>query len=419
MFEFSISATDGKARVGTLQTPHGPVQTPVFMPVGTHGAVKGISPNELRGVGSEIILGNTYHLFLRPGHEIISNLGGLAQYTGWRGPMLTDSGGFQVFSLGERGMDGRVKQTMRRITEDGARFTSHHDGTKHLIRPEDSITIQHHLGADIMMAFDQPVYGMSSVLDAAEAMRRSMRWLERSVRQWESHGKLTAQGLDQALFGIVQGGVHTALHTESAQAVVALDLPGNAIGGLSVGESKTAMWEATNSITDRLPESKPRYFMGLGDPMDVIDAVIRGVDMYDCVSPTRLARHGVIWQIIDTEVGDIDSPMVEAFWRGDTEYLLQANAGGLSAARWNLMNARFKTDGRLLVPTKITDQNGPYFPLSRAILSHYARFDEMLGYRVLSIHNVAVLQVMVQHVRNAIRLSRIDNFRELWYSPPV
>jgi len=383
------------------------------MPVGTHGAVKGVSPDELKAVGSQVVLDNTYHLYLKPGDEIIRDLGGLHAFTTYDGPMLTDSGGFQAFSLGERGIDGHVKQTMRSVTEDGVTFKSHHDGSKHLFTPEKSITIQHNLGADIIMAFDQPVYGMSDPAMAKEAMQRSMRWLGRSVTTWEELGKKTAQGTDQALFGIVQGGVHTELHTESAHAVVAQDLPGNAIGGLAIGETKPDMWKATESIISLLPPEKPRYFMGLGEPMDLLDATQRGVDMYDCVAPTRLGRHGVIWQMLD-EAGETESEIVAAFWRGDTEALLRAKPKSIKYVRWNMTNAKFREDPGLLLPSALYGEGSPYLPLSRALLYHYVKFDEMLGYRVLSIHNIAVLHKITEHMRNAIALQSLDRLRNLW-----
>ena len=209
-FEFSVLATDGAARVAEFSTPHGTVTTPMFMPVGTHGAVKGVSPSELAEIGSQTVLANTYHMYLRPGEKTVAAAGGLHAFTGWQGPMLTDSGGFQVFSLGERGMDGRTKAAMRSVTEDGITFSSHIDGSNHLFTPERSIAIQQDLGADVIMAFDQPVYGLSEAGDAREAMGRTHRWLDRSVAQWRSGRE------DQALFGIVQGGIHAELHRESA-----------------------------------------------------------------------------------------------------------------------------------------------------------------------------------------------------------
>lgn len=396
MFEFIIEAVDGTARSGKLTTPHGTIDTPAFMPVGTHGAVKGVSPKELADLGSQIILGNTYHLYLRPGDELIRGQGGIHQFTQWHGPMLTDSGGFQVFSLGERGMAGNEKKALRTVSEEGITFRSHLDGSEHLFTPEKSIQIQQNLGADIIMAFDQPVYGLSSEKDAEEAMQRTHRWLERSVSQW--HKGDTSR---QALFGIVQGGTHTRLHTESATFVTGLDLPGNAIGGLSVGEGKQDMWDATASIAKLLPEAKPRYFMGLGEPIDLVEAALRGVDMFDCVAPSRLARHGTTWQL----TGSKDAQRY--FWNGDTEALLNQE---LRVERWNLISARFAHDPAPLVPTQ-TRLPLDLQPFSRATLHHYLKEKEMLGYRILTLHNIAVLQVVTEHIRRAIATQKLNELR--------
>jgi queuine tRNA-ribosyltransferase len=400
-FSFQIEAEDGVARAGVLHTPHGDIETPAFMPVGTHGAVKGVSPAEVASLGTDIILGNTYHLYLRPGDEVIRDVGGIHKFTGWNGPMLTDSGGFQVFSLGERGMQGNEKAPLRRVSEEGITFQSHLDGSKHLFTPEKSIEVQQNLGADIIMAFDQPVYGLSSEEAAREALDRTHRWLERSVTQWQK-----GDTSKQALFGIVQGGIYTDLHTESAAFVSSLDLPGNAIGGLSVGESKEAMWEATASIASKLPEHKPRYFMGLGEPIDVIEAALRGVDMYDCVAPSRIARHGAVWQITGTE------ELQKAFWEGGTEALL---AGKLKSERWNMTTAAFATDAEPLVPVK-TRLPEDLQVFTRATIHHYLKEKEMLGYRILTLHNIAVLQVMTEHIRKAIKLGKLQDFRNMFIS---
>ncbi|MEI6477966.1 MAG: tRNA guanosine(34) transglycosylase Tgt [bacterium] len=395
MFEFTVTATDGEARTGQLTTPHGVVNTPVFMPVGTHGAVKSVSPAELSQVGSQVILANTYHMYLRPGDGLVKEVGGLHQFMQWDGPILTDSGGFQVFSLGERGMAGTEKTALRSVAEEGITFHSHLDGSKHLFTPEKSIDIQRNLGADIIMAFDQPVYGLSDPLAAKEAMERSMRWLERSAEEWKK-----SEPGKQALFGIVQGGIHTDLHRTSAEAVAALDLPGNAIGGLSVGEGKAEMWQAVESINSLLPLEKPRYFMGLGEPTDLVEATLRGVDMYDCVSPSRLARHGAVW----IPVGDEGT--VRAFWEGDTDTLLQGN---LAFERWNLNNARFAADPNPLVGFGPLPKDLVGF--TRASLHHYIKEHEMLGYRILTLHNVAVLSLVTSHLANAIRCGKTSLLR--------
>jgi len=393
MFEFKVTAQDGKARVGEFTTPHGTITAPMFMPVGTHGAVKGVSADELKDVGSQIILANTYHMYLRPGDELVRDLGGLHNFMGYDGPILTDSGGFQVFSLGERGMAGNEKQALRQVSEEGITFKSHLDGSKHLFTPEKSIQVQQNLEADIIMAFDQPVYGMSTEEKAGEAMERSMRWLKRSKEAWTREG--------QALFGIVQGGTYTDLHRKSAEAVVAEDLPGNAIGGLSVGEGKEEMWAAVESINQILPENKPRYFMGLGEPYDLVEATLRGVDMYDCVSPTRLARHGALWQPVG------EDEVVEAFWNGDTATLVRLGKS-LSFDRWNINNNQYKHD-----PQPLRAGVDGVRALSRATLHHYIKENEMLGYRVLSMHNIELLHKVTEHLRNAIFAGNLQAFANL------
>jgi len=396
MFEYSVTATDGLARAGELQTPHGVIRTPVFMPVGTHGAVKSVSPEELREVGSQIILANTYHMHLRPGDERVRDLGGLHEFMGWDGPILTDSGGFQAFSLGERGISGSQKQALRSVSENGVTFKSHLDGSAHLFTPEKSIEVQQNLGADIIMAFDQPVYGMSDEASSREAMERSMRWLDRSAEQWRR-----GDTEKQALFGIVQGGVYKELHTRSAEHVASLDLLGNAIGGLAIGQGREEIWEATESIAGLLPVDKPRYFMGLGDdPRDLIEATARGVDMYDCVSPARLARHGVVWQPAGEEAA------VHAFWSGDTDALLAG--GGVRFERWNLNNAAYRDDRRPLV-----EGAAGFRALSCATLNHYLKENEMLGYRVLTMHNIELLHTLTRHMRASIEAGRFAELRDL------
>ena len=386
MFEYKITATDGKARIGEFVTPHGVLKTPMFMPVGTHGAVKGLLPSELQKIGTQIVLGNTYHLYLRPGDDLIKRLGGLHSFMQWKNPILTDSGGFQVFSLGERGVAGNAKKALRSVAEEGITFRSHLDGSKHLFTPEVSIGIQQNLGSDIMMAFDQPVYGMSDLVSAGEAMERSMRWLIRSKSEWMLGNTST-----QALYGIVQGGTHTQLHRKSAELVAAEDLPGNAIGGLSVGEGKDEMWRAVESINEILPEKKPRYFMGLGEPRDLVDAVLRGIDMFDCVSPTRLARHGAVWMPVG------DESTIKCFWEGNTEAWLSSGKH-LMFERWNMHNSRFKEDPRSL-STATT--------LSRATLRHYVIENEIIGFRALSLHNISILNMLVSHMVIAISLGRL------------
>jgi queuine tRNA-ribosyltransferase len=399
--QFKILSKEKRARVGEMETPSGVVKTPVFMPVGTHGAVKGVSPHELANIGSQIILANTYHLYLRPGESIIQGLGGLHKFMGWPRTILTDSGGFQVFSLGERGMAGDPRKALRKVSEEGIIFQSHLDGSKHLFTPEKSIAIQQALGADIMMAFDQPVYGMSSYSKAKEAMERTQRWLVQSRTQW-----LKGDSLQQSLFGIVQGGIYPDLHQFSAEYTASLDLPGNAIGGLSVGEGKKEMWEAVTSINTILPEAKPRYFMGLGEPLDLLEAVERGVDMFDCVSPSRLARHGVIWQVV------ADDSILKMFWQMDGERLLNGLKGRkIKIERWNLHNARFKDDSRIFIE-KERQFGNELGSFSFGALHHFVQEGEMLGYRILTIHNIELLNTLVELARQTIFLSKFATFKD-------
>ncbi len=272
MFDFSIQATSGRARAGLLTTPHGDLLTPVFAPVGTQATVKALTPRQLQEIGASLVLANTYHLYLRPGDELVRDMKGLHQFMAWPRPLLTDSGGFQVFSLAKT----------RTIDDDGVTFKSHIDGSTHRLTPEKSIAIQENLGADIIMAFDEcsdPNDHARSLL----AMERTHAWAERCLR--------AKNRVDQALFGIVQGGVDPDLRARSAAFVASLNTPGIAIGGLSVGESKAEMRAMLDIVTGILPPDKPRYLMGVGTPEDLIDGIARGVDIFDCVLPTRLARH--------------------------------------------------------------------------------------------------------------------------------
>ncbi len=340
------------ARAGIFQTPHGVVETPRFMPVGTLATVKGVTPDQLRATQAQMVLANTYHLHLQPGEEIVANAGGLHRFMGWDGPMLTDSGGFQVFSLSE----------IRAIAEDGVTFRSHRDGRMIHLTPERSIQIQNALGADVIMAFDEcPPYPASREV-VAEATYRTYRWLERCIA---AH-----QRSDQALFGIVQGGIFADLRREAAQALTALDLPGYAIGGVSVGESPELIYESVRVTAPLLPAHKPRYLMGVGTYGEMARSIAAGIDLFDCVIPTRFARHGT------------------ALVQGE---------------RWNLKNACFQKDFRPMDETCgcYTCQN-----FSRAYLSHLVRSREILAYTLLSIHNITELIRFTQRIREAIFADR-------------
>ena len=357
-FSFQLIANDGPARAGLLNTPHGAVETPVFAPVGTLASVKAVSPVQLSELNSSLILANAYHLYLRPGDTLVREQGGLHRFMGWDGPILTDSGGFQVFSLGKTNS----------IDDDGVTFRSHLDGSVHRFTPESSIKIQQNLGADIIMCFDEcpdpadPDYNRI-------AMERTHRWAERSRQAHSDDNR-------QALFGIVQGGIFPDLRAESAQFLSALDFPGYAIGGLSVGESKHAMYATLEVVTPILPADKPRYLMGVGTPLDIIEGVARGVDMFDCVLPTRLARHGAAFSI---------------------------------EGRLNLNNLRFANDSE---PLESTCGCYTCSTFSRAYLRHLVKAKEILGYTLLSIHNLHTLIRMAQQARQAIIEGRFSSFAE-------
>ncbi|MCS7011404.1 MAG: tRNA guanosine(34) transglycosylase Tgt [Anaerolineales bacterium] len=348
MFEFSITARAGRARCGIFRTPHGDLLTPVFAPVGTQATVKALTPTQLVEIGTTLVLANTYHLYLRPGDELIRDLGGLHHFMQWHGPLLTDSGGFQVFSLADN----------RKIDNEGVTFKSHIDGSLHRFTPEKSIQIQENLGADIIMAFDECADPTDRSYTRI-AMERTHRWAERSLR---AHTRS-----DQALFGIVQGGIDPELRAESARFIASLGTPGIAIGGLSVGETKEEMYATLDVVMPLLPEDRPRYLMGVGTPEDLIEGVRRGVDMFDCVLPTRLARH---------------------------------HAAFSPEGRLNLMNAVYARDER---PIDATCDCYTCRTFSRAYLRHLIMAKELVAGTLLSIHNVRALIRLMEAMRAAIQ----------------
>ncbi len=346
--KFTVHATDGAARAGILELARGAVETPVFMPVGTYGAVKAVSPAELAENGTRIVLGNTFHLWLRPGLEVIAAHGGLHRFIGWSGPILTDSGGYQVFSLGE----------LRKITEEGVRFASPVNGDRLLLTPEESMRIQRVLDADIAMVFDECTPYPASERDTGESMRLSLRWAERSKRAHE--------GNPNALFGIAQGGMVEALRDESLAGLASIGFDGYAIGGLSVGESKREMRRVIAYTAPRIPADKPRYLMGVGTPEDIVEAVAAGIDMFDCVLPTRNARNGWLF----TRYGDI-----------------------------KIRNARYRDDTRAL------DGRCPCYTcahFSRSYLHHLQKVNEILGARLNTLHNLHYYQTLMRELRGAI-----------------
>ncbi|MDD2922966.1 MAG: tRNA guanosine(34) transglycosylase Tgt [Anaerolineales bacterium] len=347
MFEFQVTAKSNRARTGIFSTPHGDLLTPVFAPVGTQATVKTLTPEHLKGINASLVLSNTYHLYLRPGDELVRDMGGLHKFMQWHNPMLTDSGGFQVFSL----------SNTRKIDDDGVTFKSHIDGSTHRFTPEKSIAIQENLGADIIMAFDE-CSDPNDVAYSKIAMDRTHRWAERSLRA------KTRQ--DQALFGIVQGGVNPSLREESAKFIASLNTPGIAIGGLSVGETKDEMHETLDVVTPILPEEKPRYLMGVGTPEDIINGVARGIDIFDCVLPTRLARH---------------------------------HSAFAPEGRLNMMNATFARDER---PIDETCDCYACQTFTRAYIRHLIVAKELLAGTLLSIHNLRALIRLVESLRASI-----------------
>jgi queuine tRNA-ribosyltransferase len=358
-FSFAVSATDGTARTAEISTPRGTIRTPAFMPLGTAGSVKAMYADQVHALGSDVVLANTYHMMLRPGAERVAELGGLHTFMQWPHPILTDSGGFQVMSLAR----------LRKLDETGVTFQSHIDGSTHVLTPERSMEIQRLLGADIQMQFDECVKLPCSAAEAERAMRLSLRWAERcKIAFGEQQGR--------ALFGIVQGGAEEALRIESAQALTQMDFNGYAIGGLAVGESLSVMLAMLETVIPHLPQDKPRYLMGVGTPDDIVEAVSRGVDMFDCVMPTRAGRHGL------------------AFTR---------------FGRVNLRNARHATDPAPLDPDSSCPAARDY---SRAYLHHLVRSGEILGMMLLTWNNLAYYQELMAGLRAAIAAGRLGDYRD-------
>jgi queuine tRNA-ribosyltransferase len=356
-FPFEISARDGRARTARLSTLHGEILTPVFMPVGTQATVKSLTPAQLEELGARILLANTYHLYLRPGDALIAELGGLHKFMNWPKPILTDSGGYQVFSL----------RSIRAVDEEGVTFKSHWDGSLHRLTPEKAVAIQENLGADIIMALDECPEPKNYEYNRA-ALQRTHAWARRSL---EAHRRT-----DQALFGIVQGGIFRDLREESAAFIGSLKFPGNAVGGLSVGESKRETYEVLDWMDACLPEDRPRYLMGVGTPADLVEGVARGMDMFDCVLPTRLARH---------------------------------HTAILRHGRLNLMGAAYARDPLPVDPTCSCYTCANF---SRAYVRHLVQTREILGATLLTIHNISLLLTVVADIRSAITAGCYHLLRE-------
>jgi queuine tRNA-ribosyltransferase len=364
-FTLKHQAINSEARAGILETDHGSIETPIFMPVGTAGSVKGIHVKELKeDIGARIILGNTYHLYLRPGTAIIEGAGGLHRFNGWNGPILTDSGGYQVFSLGD----------IRKLTEEGARFQSHIDGSYHLFTPESVIRIQRSIGADIIMAFDECTPGDADYDYAKKSLGLTQRWLERCFSEMEKTSPL--YGYRQSLFPIIQGGVYADLRTAAAKYAAGIPSDGYAIGGLSVGEPEAMMYAMIEVVNPILPRNKPRYLMGVGTPVNILEAIDRGVDMFDCVMPTRNGRNGMLF----TQNGLI-----------------------------NIKNKKWADDFSPVDPDGTSFVDLQY---SKAFLRHLVISNEMLGAEIASQHNLAFYLWLVKEARQQILADNFKNWKE-------
>jgi len=352
-FAFSIAATDGVARTGVIAMERGEIRTPAFMPVGTAATVKAMRPEEVRASGADIILGNTYHLMLRPGAERVAKLGGLHRFMGWKRPILTDSGGYQVMSLSE----------LTKVSEEGVAFASHLDGSRHMLSPERSIEVQRLLGSDIVMAFDELVPTTSTPAQQRAAMERSMRWAKRSREEFDRGGEHAGRA---AIFGIQQGALDEQLRRASAEALIDISFDGYAVGGLAVGEGQEAMLGCLDFAVDMLPADRPRYLMGVGKPDDIVEAVVRGIDMFDCVLPTRSGRTG--------QAFTADGPL-------------------------NIRNARFAEDAE---PIEIDCPCPACTQFSRAYVHHLVKSGEILGAMLMTQHNLWFYQQLMQSLRDAI-----------------
>jgi queuine tRNA-ribosyltransferase len=394
-FTFDRVGTTGGARAGVFTTPHGPVDTPAFMAVGTSATVKALDPLELEAIGCQMVLANAYHLHLRPGDDIVRDLGGVHRFMGWNGPMLTDSGGFQVFSL----------ESLRTVTEDGVEFRSHIDGSRHRFTPESVMHIERNLGADVIMQFDHVIPGQSNEAAARDASERSVRWLVRCKAEFEqlvnselgtgnrgfellaAPSSQQAAAIpyslfpvpDQALFPIVQGGIHSTLRREASRVIRSIDdWPGYGIGGLSVGEAKPDMYAMLDVVNEELPAERPRYLMGVGFPEDLVEGVKRGVDMFDCVAPTRMGRNGTAFT---------------------------------SGGRLNVRRAELRADAR---PLDETCDCSTCKRFSRAYIRHLFVADEILGLRLVSLHNVHFLVALMRRMRAAILDGSFDAWSRDW-----
>ena len=363
-FDFQLEKKSGNGRSGVFSTPHGDIATPVFMPVGTLATVKSLDPDDLMAMSASMILSNAYHLHLRPGDELVKDMGGLHKFMQWNGPILTDSGGFQVFSL----------EGLRKVSEEGVEFQSHIDGSRRFFTPESVMQIERNLGADVIKQFDHDIPGQSDEPNARDASERSIRWLRRCLDEFEKNSDGS-----QALFPIVQGGIHTHLRREAAAAIQSMhEWKGFGIGGLSVGEAKPAMYEMLEVVDDALDKNRPRYLMGVGFPEDIVEGIRRGVDLFDCVAPTRMGRNGAAFTI---------------------------------DGRVNIKRAEFRNDPR---PLDETCDCAACRRFTRAYIRHLYVSDEILGLRLLSLHNVHFLLSLARSARQAITSGTLDAWSDEW-----
>jgi queuine tRNA-ribosyltransferase len=384
-FSFRLESQKGHARAGVMHTAHGDALTPMFMPVGTQATVKSLSTEDVVALQPQVVLANTYHLYLRPGHERIARLGGLHEFMHYERPMLTDSGGFQVFSLGEQlAQKGETRLAKAKISEEGVEFTSHLDGSTHQLTPELSIEIQRHLGADIIMAFDECLPDAAGHEYTQESVERTYRWAQRCVTAWEGALRRSVPGHGQALFGIIQGAMHEDLRRRAAQQITSLPLDGLAFGGETIGYNMEGTLQVLDWLREHLPAEKPRYAMGLGrEPENIVDAVLAGYDMFDCVAPTRLARNGVLYH------GRLEIENDRPVWRSE-----------FPKSRLPIGNAGFAEDQGVILDGCDCDTCSHGY--TRAYLHHLYRTQELTYYRLASLHNARLMVRLSEELRHWI-----------------
>jgi len=395
MFTLLHQSKQCRARCGIIHTDHGDIETPIFMPVGTKATVKTLTTEDLKNAAAQIILGNTYHLHLQPGEDLIAEFGGLHKFMGWNRPILTDSGGFQVFSLGLQKQGKGNGEKLAKIDEEGVTFRSHIDGSKHRFTPEEAIKIQHKIGADIIMAFDECTPDDAEEKYAIEAMERTHRWAKRCIEEHKKNDHY--HGYKQFLFGIIQGGNHEELRKQSAEAICSMDFDGIALGGESIGYNMEATKNILNWVAEYLPENKPRYTMGVGySPLDLFDVVEEGIDMFDCVAPTRMARNGSLYVMPETfaELDEGKSENKRKLWI-------------------DITNSKYKNDHTPLDPRFASLPEMKHY--TRAYLHHLFKANEILGMRIATLHNIHFLLSLMEEIRKAIKEERFLELKNTWF----